>query len=352
MSLAATMMQDIRTNGNIDKYEYRASRYGALSLFQKQTNDINGIISPEMEQEFWSSVGRNFTTAVIDYENVSIKVGEPRSITVGDSENTSKLVTITPTSLSFGFTMVPSLYLNNDIGYQKDFNIKMLKYLHAMATQLDNMCITKLITERTTKIENTLGYDYADGLLVSSNAKKSHIIGSLDAMMNSNDFYDTIDIVGDAGLQDLIAQLRQHGTYNDQNKQLEYAGKNLYYTNRLPLGQDKNGKPHFAKGIAVNAGSVGLLWRVDRESLVNRMTNISYQWTTGRLPMLDIPIGIMEYESVGDYSGIAGNASADMSASYKQHYGFSVDVALVCAYNSLGTERATPIIEFGIEAEA
>lgn len=346
MSLALTMMQNLRSNGNIDKYEYRASRYGAFSLFQKQTKEANGIITPEMEQKFWGSIGRTFETPVIDYDkNVTIQVGQTRTLEIADSENTSRMISITPTTLSFGFTMFPTLFHNNEIGYQKDFNTKMLKYLNAMAVQLDNMCIAKLTAERTQVLGNSLGYTFADGMLSSTAAQKEHLIGALEAMMNSNDFYDTIDLVGETGLQDLIAQLRQHGMYNDQNKQMEYAGKNLYFTNRIATGSGNS-----AKGFAVNAGSVGLLWRVDREALARTKSRTGREWDSGVLPMLNVPVGTMYYESDGDYSAIAGAASADMTASHKQHFGYSVDVALVCAYNSLGAERATPIIEFEIKA--
>jgi hypothetical protein len=347
MSLLLTRMNDLRVKkANLDKYEYRASRYGAFSLFQKQTEEAGSIITKEMADQFWGSIGRDFNTKVIDYDkNVSIRVGQPRRLEIPDSENTSRFVTITPVALDFGFTMVPSMYLNNEVGYQEDFEKKMTKYINAMAVELDNMCITKLTTERTKVLGNTLRYNFNDGVLSATNAQKDHIIGSLESLMNSNDFYDTLDVLGDIGLQDMINQLRQHGANNDQNKQLEYAGKNLYFSNRVMTGSE-----NLLKGFAVNSGSVGLMWRVDRESLARRTTDLSYKWDITTLPMLNIPIGTMEYQSVGNYSGIAGDATADMTASFKQHYGFAVDVAIVASYNSLGEAGATPILEFEVKA--
>lgn len=346
MSLLLTRMNDLRVKGNLDKYEYRASRYGAFSLFQKQTEEPGSIITKEMADQFWGSIGREFNTRVIDYDkNVSIRVGQPRRLEIPDSENTSRFVTITPVALDFGFTMVPSMYLNNEVAYTEDFEKKMRKYINAMAVQLDSLCITKLTTERTKVLGNKLRYTFADGIVSATNEQKDHIIGSLESLMNSNDYYDTIDLLGDIGLQDMIGQLKQHGLYNDQNKQLEYAGKNLYFSNRVATGED-----NILKGFAVNSGSVGLMWRVDRESLAKRTTDLSYKWDITTLPMLNIPIGTMEYQSVGNYSAIAGESTSDMTASFKEHFGFAVDVAIVASYNSLAEAGATPILEFEVKA--
>ena len=348
MSLVATMMQNLRTASNIDKYENRASRYGGFALFQKQTNDANGIITPEMSDKFWGSIGRVFETPVIDFDsNVTIKVGEARSLTIEDSENTSRMVAITPVTLAFGFTMFPTLFHNNEIGYQKDFTTKMLKYINAMSVKLDEMCITKLNTERTKVLGNNLGFAFAPETAVvkATYAQKDQILGSLETLMNSNDYYDTLDVLGDMGLQNHINQLRQFGVYNEQYKALEFMGKNLFYSNRVTTDGE------MAKGFAVNAGSVGVMWRVDREALYNTYSRTGREWGTDILPGLNIPIGTMYYESDGDYSAIAGSASADMTASHKQHFGFSVDCALVCAYNSRGNQGATPIMQFSIDKQ-
>lgn len=344
MSLALTMMNSLRSSSHMDKYENRGSRYGAFELFRKQTNDANSIITPEMNANFWGSIGRAFEVPVIDYDkNVTIKVGQARSIEVGDSENTSRMLTITPVTMAFGFTMFPTLFHNNEIGYQRDFNAKMMKYINALGAELDSKCLTKLNTERTKVLGNKLEFAFGDDtVLKATNAQKDDVLGALETLMNSNDFYDTVDVVGDMGLQAHINKLRQFGTYNEQNKQMEYMGKNLYFSNRLMA--DGN----MAKGFAVNAGSVGLMWRVDREALYNVKSRTGREWASGMLPGLDIPIGTMYYESDGDFSGIAGTASADMTASHKQHFGYSVDVAIVCSYNSRPTEGASPILQFEI----
>ena len=61
-----------------------------------------------------------------------------------------------------------------------------------------------------------------------------------------------------------------------------------------------------------------------------------------------MPVGTYFYDSVDDYSGIAGAATADLTRTRKEHYGFAVDVCFVTAYNSAPSTLASPIIAFNI----
>lgn len=74
------------------------------------------------------------------------------------------------------------------------------------------------------------------------------------------------------------------------------------------------------------------------------ITSLGHSWEVVDMPYLGIPVGLHYYESVGDQSGIAGDASSDMKCVRKEYYGFSVDVAFVVAYNSALGTRANPII--------
>ena len=64
-----------------------------------------------------------------------------------------------------------------------------------------------------------------------------------------------------------------------------------------------------------------------------------------RLPYIDLPVGSHYYTAVGDQSGIAGAASADMVCNVKEYFGFSVDIAFLVAYNSDPATVANPIIK-------
>ena len=67
--------------------------------------------------------------------------------------------------------------------------------------------------------------------------------------------------------------------------------------------------------------------------------------------MLNMPVGTYFYDSVGDYSAIAGAATADMTRTRKEHYGFAVDVAFLTAYNSSPSTLASPILAFNVSSE-
>ena len=94
MSLVLTRIQNIRANSNLDKFEYRPSRYGALNAFMVQSEDPTGILTEELKQKARTSIGNTLETPVIDYD-ADITIGNTRTLTIADSENTSKMVQIT-----------------------------------------------------------------------------------------------------------------------------------------------------------------------------------------------------------------------------------------------------------------
>ena len=57
MSLVLTRTQNMRANSNLDKFELRPSRYGALNAFIDQSNDPNGILTPELKEKARVSIG-------------------------------------------------------------------------------------------------------------------------------------------------------------------------------------------------------------------------------------------------------------------------------------------------------
>ena len=91
-----------------------------------------------------------------------------------------------------------------------------------------------------------------------------------------------------------------------------------------------------------------VLFRYDREAARGTKTAIGHEWDIVDMPYIDIPVGLHYYESVGDQSAIAGDATADLTCAKKEYYGFSVDVAFVVAYNSAIATKANPIIKAAI----
>lgn len=345
MSLVLTRIQNIRANSNLDKFEYRPSRYGALNAFMVQSEDPTGILTEELKQKARTSIGNTLETPVIDYD-ADITIGSTRTLTIADSENTSKMVQITFATYAWGFTIAPAMYMNNEIGIQKDFETKMMKYIYAFAKKLDEAALAQLAASKTQILKNKLLYDWSSNAINAKWTERENVFGDLEVMMGANDFYGQLHIVGDPGVESIMRKLQQHGLYNDVNKQNEFGTKIVHLTNNIAAAGGK-----YAQGYAVNAGSLGLLTRFERDCLLGTVSGDGHEWGIATLPLLNMPVGTYFYDSVGDYNTIARAATADMTRTRKEHYGFAVDVAFLTAYNSAPSTLASPILAFNVSSE-
>lgn len=345
MSLVLTRIQNIRANSNLDKFEYRPSRYGALNAFMVQSEDPTGILTEELKQKARTSIGNTLETPVIDYD-ADITIGSTRALTIADSENTSRMVQITFATYAWGFTIAPAMYMNNEIGIQKDFETKMMKYIYAFAKKLDEAALATLAANKTQVLKNPLLYDWSSNAINAKWTERENVFGDLEVMMGANDFYGQLHIVGDPGVESIMRKLQQHGLYNDVNKQNEFGTKIVHLTNNIAAAENK-----YAQGYAVNAGSLGMLTRFERDCLLGTVSGDGHEWGIATLPLLNMPVGTYFYDSVGDYNTIAGAATADMVRTRKEHYGFAVDVAFLTAHSSAPSTLASPILAFNVSSE-
>lgn len=347
MSLVLTRIQNIRANSNLDKFEYRPSRYGALNAFMVQSEDPTGILTEELKQKARTSIGNKLETPVINYD-AGITIGSTRSLTITDSENTSEMVQITFVTYAWGFTIAPAMYMNNEISIQKDFEAKMMKYVYAFAKKLDEDALTILAANKTKVLKNPLLYNWSssDNVINAKWTERENVFSDLEVMMGANDFYGQLHIVGDPGVESIMRKLQQHGLYNDVNKQNEFGTKVVHLTNNIASDEGK-----YAQGYAVNAGSLGMLTRFERDCLLGTVSGDGHEWGIATLPLLNMPVGTYFYDSVGDCSTIAGDATTDMTRTRKEHYGFAVDVAFLTAHNSAPDTLASPILAFDISSE-
>ena len=348
MSLVLTRIQNIRANSNLDKYEYRPSRYGALDCFMEQSNDPTGILTEELKTKARTSIGNILETPVIDYDK-DITIGNTRTLTIADSENTSRMVQINFATYAWGFTVTPAMYMNNEIGIQRDFETKMMKYIYKLAQKLDETALAALASAKTNVINNALLYDKTGNTVNAKWTERENILGDLNVIMGANDYYGQLHLIGDAGLESIVKKLAQKDLYNEVNKRNEYNDKILHFTNHLGAAAGK-----YAQGYAVNAGSLGMLTRFERDCLLGTVSGDGHEWGIATLPLLNLPCGTYFYDSVGNYADIAGAATADMVRTRKEHYGFAVDIAFITAYNSVPTgdgALASPILGFNISSE-
>ena len=156
-------------------------------------------------------------------------------------------------------------------------------------------------------------------------------------------FYDNIKIVGNTGLLSRISKMAEYGNLNSQDRTLQFLDKEFYFSNRLANAVAKT-----ATGYAINAASVGLVTRAEREALLGTTSRTGHSWDIEFDEALGLPIDTYYYESVGDQNAIAGAATADITRGLKRHYGFALEYALVTAYNDDKATYAQPIIKFDI----
>lgn len=339
MSLIATRLQNFRiASPNFDRNMVRPQEYGALDFFVSESNSPTGILSPELKERAFASMGSTVEIPVIDYDG-DVTVANVRSCTITDDENTSALYTIVWATFAVGFTMTPSLYLNNEISYQQDWNRKIEKVSRAMADSLDEAAVGALEARKTQVLKEPLYYAVSGNSVQVPWDMREDILSDLNSMERANEYPGMIHLIGNAGVDSMLRKMAEKGLYNEVNKQLEYSDKVLHFTNNVV-----NEEGVFATLYAVTSGNVGLLTRVDRESLL-RSKYGSHEWDVVNLPYLGIPVGSHYYTSVGDRSNIAGAASADMTCVGTEYYGFSVDVSFLIAYNSDPTTIPDPIIK-------
>lgn len=342
MSLVATRLQNWRIeNPEFDRNMARPLEYGALDFFIEQTNSSTSILNEDLKNRAFASIGNTVQIPVINYDG-DVTVSNVRSCVIGDDENTSALYTVNWVTLQVGFTMVPSLYMNNEITYEHDFARKMEKVCRALATSLDQLAIAALEANKTQVYADPLYYTVSSDVVEVPWVARMDFLADMDSLMRANAYPGLLHIIGNAGIFATVTKLAQHDLYNDVNKRNEWANKVFHFTNNIA---NEDGK--FATAYVVEEGNVGVLTRVDREALRRTSANF-HEWDVVSLPYIDLPVGSHYYTSVGDQSNIAGDASADMTCVVKEYFGFSLDVAFIVAYNSDPESVANPIIKLEV----
>ena len=343
MSLAATVLQNIRVkNPDFDKNEHRLSNYGALDFFIEQS-ERDPLLTGEMKRQAMDSMGKTLQIPVIQYDG-NVTVSNVRSCTVADNENTSALVGVTFATYAIGFTVVPAMYSNNEIDMQNDIEKKLKKCARALGAALDTAAVAALEANKTQVIADPLIYTFSSNVLACPWESREDVLGDIEPMMNSNDYYGFVHIIGNTGVRSLLRKLAEHAQYNEVDRRLEWEGKAFHFTNRIVNESNKYGTFY-----AVESGNVDMLYRYDRE-VARGGSGAGHTWEKYNMPYIGIPVGLHYYEAVGDQSAIAGDATADLTCAVKQYFGFSVDVAFVVAYNSALSTKANPIVKVEIAA--
>lgn len=337
-------MQNMRAaSPEFDKWEVRPSVYGLTDTFMKQTDQSGGILSSALKEKAMISIGNLLQTPVIDF-TAGLTISATRSVTIADVVNTSRMFDFTFNTLSWGFTQVPSNHMNNEISLQEEFDRNYKQFLYLVADTIETGCNDALNSAKTQVFGKILQpYSNTGNILTTALANEKRIIGDIRPHMTANKFFGQLDVIGNPGFESLALRLRESGLYNAENKVIQFNDKMLHFSNAIA---DATG--YEATFYAVNQGSVGLLFRIEREAILKTVSETSHRWGIDTLPVIGCPVSTYFYKSVGDQSAAHGAATADNTRAVKHHFGWSIDVCYVTAYNSAPTTNASPIMKLAV----
>ncbi len=347
MSLINTLMQPLRAEymGKFDKNESRPSRYGAYDHFREDSNFVGGIMTQSIIDKVKRSMGNTVTIPVLDAKTVTI--GNVRSCTIADDENTSNLVTLTFVTYAFGFTMRPAQHFNNDINYQEDFNRKLNDYLIQFAATLDTAAVNVLETNKNQLWTGLTAYyaEVADALQVTQ-ALKNDFYNNLQAIMETADFYNDIKVISSTSGSPLVRRLDAQGDANSVNEAFQITPYDWKFTNRIT-----NGGGVQSTLYAVDQGSVGFETRIDPDAIAGSKIGSQAEWDSVMVPIPGsvhpIEMGAFYREDCSDASNLQApnTGTAHLTRTKKESFEWSVDAVYLSAYNSDIANRYNPIIK-------
>lgn len=327
--LALTRLQEFRSmyNSQYDRNEVKRSEYGALEFFQKETDRMGSIVNDDLKRKARASMGSDLKIPVMDKKTVTL--GASRTLTIADDENESKLVTVSFTTLSGGFTMYPARYFNNDMAYQDHYNRHLQELLVAFAEAIEDLCVAKLSAVKSQVNNSGLGYTFTNNQFELGNAQKNLFFSDIPVILKENKFFGPgMNCIANFTTQSFINFLSEQGPANNTNYGYQFAGVDYYYTNNIANAADQVSTFYFCPN-----NTVGILTRNEPDALANTRLPDGHEWDTGLVPIVNLPMDLYYYPGAVDASSLDGS-TAHLTRTHKEAFGFSIDVALVSAYNS------------------
>jgi hypothetical protein len=320
----------------LDVQEHRLSNYGALEAFALDTPNL--VNSDQIASE---RTAQTRATKITVIKRKTYSLTTTRACTAIDNNNVSALQTITWATLRTGFSMIPSQYVNNHVGFMEDFNRKMADIQRTFLTQLDTLAATNLNTNKTAvNAADGNPYTVTANTMVVPNDDKDNYFNELESVLNTNDFEYPVNIVASTRTKALVKELYNQGAGNSANTQYQFGDQSFHYSNRVSVA---TGDAYTV--FAAPVGSLGYLSWVDPDSRLNSTAKSGKEWRSMFLPLLGHNVGVLFQDSCADNSTEIG---AGGEASLKQNYTFSFDYSFINAYNSDSTTLAGSIYKAAI----
>lgn len=343
--LVETYLQDIRIQfpNNLDRDEWRFTRYGILTAAKEQTVHPLSIITEDLRQKAMESEGRSLEIPVMKKGNLTIK--NQRSCTIGDYENESAMVEVTWATLVTDFSMMKAQHHKNEVSYLQDFNKKMLLVQNLFANAIENAIYTKLDTDKSGVYNSTLvgaglKYELVANTMQVEAVQQEYFFNDVDVIMNQDNFWSPDWLVlGSTPLMSPVRHYLNQGASNDERLDYQFGPYAFRFSNQVVDGAGKK-----ATGFIMPYGSIGLLTRVNIDAKMGNKASDGTHWETAFLDTLGMEVGVMYKSKCDDKSNISG--LEHLEATMVENFQFSIDFALLTPYNSDSTTIAGAIKKF------
>jgi hypothetical protein len=339
--LAATALTEYRlrkSGSSLDKQENRNSGYGVVQLALNDTPNL--INASELTN---ARTGASRATKVVVMKKLAHTSGSTRTCTGATMTSESALVTVSWTTWTGGFHMLPAQYVNNDVAYVEDFMHKMGSMERDILTDLDGAGYTKLNTVKSTvNAADGNPFAFTSNEIIVPSADQHTYLGELYQTMYQNDFTGPFNVIGSPALIAANNFYSNQGQANATNTVYQFGDYNFFYSNRVSLTTDMR-----ATFFVMPNGSLALLTWVDQDSKMRSRVNEGNYWDVASLPQAGFDIGLHYQKACFDGSTeVASGSEATMA----EYFNFSFDYAYLTPYNSDSSTLAGPIYKGSIVA--
>lgn len=351
MALLPTLVNDvINLHPDIDSNESRIMTTGLYDTFLRQSRTPGSVLTPELEQQLFDSMGKTVKTPVLKAKSVSVRTTRP--LTIPLVQNTSAYATYTWSTISAGFLMYPTRHYNNYISYVREFARNFLDVRRIVMAYVENLALTKAEAIKTQVINGDP--DIPGGHTFSGNVvhetgisalENSRILYDLESIHEVNDFgmFDGYDIVGNQHFRSVLSRLRGFDQFNSENKTLQFENKNFHFSRLIT---NDTGKAATLFAFAPN--SVAVASRVETDCLLGSETH-NREWGTIQMPGLDLRVGTYHYKDATDvYNDLATADTAHLTRSLVEGFDFSFDICFINKYNSDMATIPMPVVKADI----
>lgn len=343
-NLVATVLQDFISmyGGRLDRHEQRPSEYGALNLFQAQTNSPLSILDDKVRANIDNSFNTAVKVPVINYKDVAI--GNTRTCALKTDGITSQLVTLTAVTYSFGFVAYPEQHYENYVDYSTAIQKLIDAGLQKLAATIDAGCVNLLETNKNQYFPQAMLDYYAQvgNAFQVPQASKDFFYNNLGSIMATADYSGTPDITTNHIGMAMVRKIAAQGEGNAVNQGFQLLGYTWYPTNRVTNG----GGTIESTIYAVAPGSVALASRIDPDAKHRNRIHESKYWDyMPNAPYVNMDLGVFYQADCADASALQAATLAGLTRTKVESWEFSVDVFYIKPYVSDPVNRYSPIFK-------